>query len=58
MKIYDISQELFGCCVFPGDPAPEKERVLSIAGWRCLQPDKAFYVRPQRHPSGCAVSFL
>lgn len=31
MKIYDISQELFGCCVFPGDPAPEKERVLSIA---------------------------
>ena len=24
MKIYDISQEVFGCQVFPGDPAPEK----------------------------------
>ena len=30
MKIYDISQEVFGCCVFPGDPAPEKERLSSI----------------------------
>lgn len=28
MKIYDISQEVFGCVVFPGDPAPERE-VLS-----------------------------
>ena len=28
MKIYDISQELFGCVVFPGDPAPER-KVLS-----------------------------
>ena len=28
MKIYDISQEVFGCQVYPGDPAPEK-RVLS-----------------------------
>jgi arylformamidase len=28
MKIYDISQELFGCVVFPGDPAP-KRKVLS-----------------------------
>ncbi len=28
MKIYDISQEVFGCCVYPGDPAPEK-KVLS-----------------------------
>ena len=25
MKLYDISQELFGCCVFPGDPAPKRE---------------------------------
>ncbi len=24
MKIYDISQELFSCVVFPGDPAPER----------------------------------
>lgn len=24
MKIYDISQEVFGCEVYPGDPAPEK----------------------------------
>jgi len=26
MKIYDISQEVFSCQVFPGDPAPEKRR--------------------------------
>ena len=25
MKIYDISQEVFGCRVYPGDPAPEKK---------------------------------
>lgn len=24
MKIYDISQEVFGCEVYPGDPAPER----------------------------------
>ena len=29
MKIYDISQEVFGCQVYPGDPAPEK-RTLSL----------------------------
>ena len=28
MKIYDISQEVFGCVVYPGDPEPKKE-VLS-----------------------------
>lgn len=30
MKIYDISQEVFSCVVFPGDPSPKKEQVLSI----------------------------
>ena len=25
MKIYDISQEVFGCQVYPGDPAPKKQ---------------------------------
>lgn len=36
MKIYDISQELFSCVVFPGDPAPKREVLLSIAaGDRC-----------------------
>lgn len=30
MKIYDISQEVFGCKVFPGDPAPEKKTLESI----------------------------
>ncbi len=30
MKIYDISQEVFGCVVFPGDPAPERIRMLQI----------------------------
>ena len=29
MKIYDISQEVFSCQVYPGDPVPEKE-MLSI----------------------------
>ena len=30
MKIYDISQELFSCVVFPGDPAPAKETLNSM----------------------------
>lgn len=30
MKIYDISQELFSCVVWPGDPAPEKEILCSM----------------------------
>ena len=30
MKIYDISQEVFGCKVFPGDPAPERKIISSI----------------------------
>ena len=25
MKLYDISQEVFGCAVYPGDPTPKKE---------------------------------
>ena len=29
MKIYDISQEVFSCQVYPGDPTPEK-KVLSL----------------------------
>ena len=29
MKIYDISQEVFSCQVYPGDPIPEK-KVLSL----------------------------
>ena len=31
MKVYDISQEVFGCKVYPGDPAPERQ-VLSSMG--------------------------
>ena len=31
MKIYDISQEVFSCAVYPGDPKPEKQ-VLSSTG--------------------------
>ncbi len=31
MKIYDISQEVFSCAVFPGDPKPEKKTMLSTA---------------------------
>ena len=30
MKIYDISQEIFGCEVYPGDPAPKKEVLSAI----------------------------
>ena len=29
MKIIDISQEVFSCAVYPGDPAPEKKTLLS-----------------------------
>ena len=29
MKIYDISQEVFSCAVYPGDPSPEKQTVYS-----------------------------
>lgn len=31
MKIYDISQEVFSCQVFPGDPAPKKEVIKKIS---------------------------
>ena len=30
MKIYDISQEVFGCQVYPGDPTPEKKVLSSM----------------------------
>ncbi len=30
MKIYDISQEIFSCQVYTGDPAPQKEIICSI----------------------------
>lgn len=29
MTIYDISQEVFSCDVFPGDPSPRKEQIMS-----------------------------
>ncbi len=31
MKIYDISQEVYGCKVFPGDPEPGREILLRIS---------------------------
>jgi len=31
MKIFDISQEVFSCAVFPGDPSPEKFVQLKIS---------------------------
>ncbi len=31
MIIYDISQEVFSCNVYPGDPSPERHRLLQIA---------------------------
>ena len=30
MNVYDLSQEVFSCCVFPGDPAPEKQTLCSM----------------------------
>lgn len=30
MKIYDISQEVFSCAVYPGDPKPEKQTLSSV----------------------------
>ena len=30
MKVYDISQEVFGCQVYPGDPAPKKDTLCSM----------------------------
>ena len=31
MKLYDISQEVFSCAVYPGDPAPRKEQLCTMA---------------------------
>ena len=31
MKIYDVSQEVFSCKVFPGDPSPQRQVMLQIA---------------------------
>ena len=31
MKIHDISQEVFGCEVYPGDPKPERKVMLKIS---------------------------
>ena len=31
MKIYDITQELFTCSVYPGDPSPERQVKLRIS---------------------------
>ncbi len=31
MKIYDISQEIFSCAVYPGDPKPERQMLSATA---------------------------
>ena len=31
MKIYDISQEVFSCAVYPGDPKPERRMLCATA---------------------------
>ena len=31
MKLYDISQEVFSCAIYPGDPAPRKEQLCTMA---------------------------
>lgn len=30
MRIYDISQEVFSCCIYPGDPKPKRKVLSSI----------------------------
>lgn len=35
MKLYDISQEVFECQVYPGDPAPKQEKILTIGAGNC-----------------------
>ena len=30
MKVYDISQEVFSCQIFPGDPSPERKLLSSM----------------------------
>ena len=35
MTIYDISQEVFGCRVYPGDPAPERSVLSSMEKATC-----------------------
>ena len=30
MQIFDISQEVFSCAVFPGDPAPKREILSAV----------------------------
>ena len=32
MILYDISQEVFHCEVYPSDPAPKREKVMEISG--------------------------
>lgn len=49
MKIYDISQEIFSCAVYPGDPKPEKQTLCATASGD-LYNLTAFFVCPQRHP--------
>ena len=31
MKIHDISQEVFSCAVYPGDPKPERQVLCATA---------------------------
>ena len=31
MKLYDISQEVFSCAVYPGDPVPQRQRLSATA---------------------------
>ena len=43
MKLYDISQEVFSCAVYPGDPAPRKEQLCTMASGQ-LYNLTAFYM--------------
>lgn len=36
MKIHDISQEIFNCQVYPGDPTPEKRLFVQWKMVTCI----------------------
>ena len=43
MKLYDISQEVFSCAVYPGDPAPQRQ-ILSATAEGDLYNLTSFYM--------------
>ena len=46
MKIYDISQEVFSCQVYPDDPTPEKKMLKAMEkGEECCFPGELYIMK-------------